>query len=175
MIKPKIIDYKLEFRNLARRNATNYIVIHHTGDAEDDDLSAKEIHEIHKRNGWAGIGYHFVVRKDGSIEYGRPMDCVGAHAEDCNWDSLGIHLSGNFELVEPTDEQIESVSKLLAWLCEHYGLDITEDTIVGHRDLPAPAGETACPGENLYNRLDDIRGKAVWYQEHYDNDGNYHD
>ena len=51
---------------------------------------------------------------------------------------------------------------LIAYLADKYGLTINEDTVCGHRDLMA----TACPGENLYNLLGDVRGNAVWYQQH---------
>ena len=59
------------------------IVIHHTGQA-DIDASAEQIHEWHQNQGWSGIGYHFVVRKDGAVERGRPIWAVGAHAQGDN-------------------------------------------------------------------------------------------
>ena len=64
----KIKDTWLKFDTLNERNMTNMIVVHHTGNPVDDDLSAEEIHESHKAQGWAGIGYHYVIRKDGTIE-----------------------------------------------------------------------------------------------------------
>lgn len=89
------------------------------------------------------------------------------HAEGENNHTLGIHLSGNFEIGEPTAKQIEAAAMLIAWVCQEYGINISPDTVVGHRDLPAPAGETACPGENLYFHMSEIRGKAAWYQQNY--------
>lgn len=169
MIKPNIKDYELGFGYLNPRHATDMIVIHHTGNTDeygnaiDDDLSAEEIHEIHKGMGWSGIGYHFVVRKDGTIEQGRDMDVQGAHAQGENWHTIGIHVCSNFEEFFPTPQQIESVSYLVGWLAEYYGIECTADNVVGHRDLMA----TACPGQNLYAMLQDIRGKAIWYQQHY--------
>lgn len=164
MFKPKFVDYDLEFKNLSWRSATNSIVIHHTGNPTNDDLSAEDIHEMHLNNGWAGIGYHFVVRKNGEIELGRPVDCIGAHAEGHNYYTVGIHLSGNFEIGYPTTEQIESAAVLVAWLCERYDLLCNDNNVFGHCDLMA----TACPGENLYNELPTIIGKANWYQQHYE-------
>jgi len=169
MYKPKMKNYKLDFRNLTDRDKTDQLVIHHTGDDTDDNLSAEDIHKIHLANGWAGIGYHYVIRKDGTIEIGRPVDCIGAHAEGENNHTIGIHLSGNFEIGEPTDAQIESTATLIAWLCQEYDIDINSNNVVGHKDLPAPAGETACPGKNLYSQLETIRGKAMWYQLNYVN------
>lgn len=171
MLEPTITDYGLEFGYLEPRDVTDQIVIHHTGNPTDDDLSAEEIHESHKAQGWSGIGYHFVIRKDGTIERGRPMDTIGAHAYGENSHTIGIHVCGNFEIAEPTPEQIESCAILVGWLTEKYELEVDENHVVGHRDLMP----TACPGEALYNQLDVIRGKALWYQNHYDNEGNYYD
>ena len=56
MIEPKIVETDLEFTNLSKRYETDLIVIHHTGNPYDDDLSAEEIHESHQALGWAGIG-----------------------------------------------------------------------------------------------------------------------
>lgn len=57
----------LNFFSLNRRLQTDMIVIHHTG-CNDIDASAEQIHEWHIAQGWAGIGYHFVIRKDGRHE-----------------------------------------------------------------------------------------------------------
>jgi len=159
-MRTQFVDYGLQFTSLTPREVTDMIVIHHTGNDIDDDLSAVDIHASHQSKGWAGIGYHFVIRKDGTVEIGRPLDYVGAHAYGFNGHTIGIHLSGNFEIGEPTKEQIESLAKLLADLTEMYSLENTSQYIVGHRDLMA----TACPGENLYAMLPEILGKAEFYK-----------
>ena len=143
---------------LSYRKTTDMIVLHHTGGA-DIDASAEEIHQWHKNNGWLGIGYHYVIRKDGTIEKGRFHWTVGAHAYGENWHTIGIQLSGDFSVAEPTEAQIESTAMLLANLCTDYGIPIDEDHIVGHRDLMP----TDCPGDNLYNEISTIIGKANWY------------
>ena len=84
MIEPKIVETDLEFTNLSERYTTDLIVIHHTGNPYDDDLSAEEIHESHQALGWAGIGYHYVIRKNGTIEAGRPEWAIGSH----HWDNF---------------------------------------------------------------------------------------
>lgn len=162
MKEPDIKDYGLEFNSLSERYVTDMIVVHHTGNPSDDDLSAEDIHEMHQNQGWAGIGYHYVIRKNGQIEQGRPEWAVGSHAYGENWHSIGIHVSGNFEEAEPTEYQIESLAYLIGWLCEEYDLDPSV-AVVGHRDLMA----TACPGENLYEMLNTVVGKAHWYMENY--------
>lgn len=176
MIKPIIKETDLDFGTLTPLLRVSKIVVHHTGnsDAEgnyvDDNLSAEEIHAIHKAMGWVGIGYHYVIRKDGTIERGRPEEYIGSHAYGYNWETLGIHLCGNFEGVDywgdqivPTAAQIESAAYLIGWLCEKYCLVPNKYNVVGHRDLMS----TACPGQGLYDKLQTIRGKAIWYQQNY--------
>jgi hypothetical protein len=158
-----MIDIKetgLNFSSLSERSYTDMVVIHHTG-CNDIDASAEQIHGWHLGNGWAGIGYHYVIRKDGTIERGRPEWAIGSHAYGENSHTIGIHLSGDFEQAQPTSQQIEKCALLIADICERYGLPINVDTVVGHGELMA----TSCPGKNLQALLDDgtLTGKAVWY------------
>jgi len=164
MIAPNIIETNLEFYlSLMKRPFTDLIVVHHTGNPYDDDCSAEEIHESHLAQGWSGIGYHYVIRKDGTIERGRPEWAIGAHALGSNGNSIGVHVCGNFEDAVPTEEQIESTAYLIGWLCDEYDMVPNKNHVKGHCDLMA----TACPGRNLYGILDTIRGKAIWYQQNY--------
>lgn len=157
-----VIDYGLSFSSLTPREGTNRIVIHHTGNPYDDDLSAEQIHASHQAQRWSGIGYHFVIRKDGSIELGRPDWSIGAHAYGFNSDSIGIHVCGNFDQAEPTKAQLDALPQLIADICDAYGLIAADTIVVGHRDLMA----TACPGNNLYKQMDTIRGNVEWYRNH---------
>lgn len=157
-----LIDKGIQYNynDLSTRDATDRIVIHHTGNPTDDDLSVVELNASHQALGWTCVGYHYIIRKDGRIEIGRPHWTVGAHAYGYNSDSIGIHVCGNFELSVPTHAQIESLAMLLANVCTDYGLPIDEAHVVGHKDLMA----TACPGNELYNMLSVVRGKAIFYQ-----------
>lgn len=155
-----IIEKSFNFTNsLVERNATNRIIIHHTGGA-DIDAYAEQIHQWHLQAGYSGIGYHFVIRKNGDIERGRPVWAVGSHAYGNNFDSIGIHLSGDFTYNTPTKEQIESCALLIANLSESYNITLDRKHILGHRETI----ETACPGNMLFNLLDVIVGKANWYR-----------
>lgn len=152
-------ETNLDFGYLNPRAYTEMLVLHHVGEI-DRDVSAEEIHGWHKDNGWAGIGYHFVIRKDGTVERGRPEEMIGAHAQGFNARSIGINIVGDFEQGDPTAAQIESAAQLIADLSDKYGISITADNVVGHRDLMP----TDCPGRNLYSIMDILRGKAVFYQ-----------
>ncbi len=148
-----VVETNFKFNEtLLVRPKTDMIVIHHVG-IPDGDTSAAFIHKAHLANGWAGIGYHYVIRKDGSIERGRPLATVGAHAEGQNYHTVGINVTGNFEKETPTQNQLASLEKLLVFLCQTYDIRPSAATIVGHRDV----NSTDCPGKNLYKLLPEIR------------------
>lgn len=134
------------------RPETQVIIVHHVG-IPSGEVSAQQIHDAHVANGWAGIGYHYVIHKDGTIDRGRPLATVGAHAEGHNYNSIGINVTGNFEEEIPTDAQIQSLEQLIAALCRIYKLTPNDQTIIGHRDV----NSTDCPGRYLYAKLPQIR------------------
>ena len=147
----------LKFGSLENRLVTDCIVVHHIGMAADDDVAAETVHTWHLNQGWAGIGYHFIIRKDGTIEEGRPLGTVGAHVYGENRHTVGINLAGNFEIGTPTEAQKASAARLIASLCTVYQLDpVWQSTVKGHRDLNA----TACPGRYLYTQLPEIVRQA---------------
>lgn len=85
---------------------TSRAVIHHSASS---DVSASTINQWHKQRGWDGIGYHFVIRSNGTIEKGRPLTKVGAHAKGRNH-YIGICLTGYNTF---TKAQIKSLITLL--------------------------------------------------------------
>lgn len=150
----------LKFGPLENRFVTDCIVVHHIGMANNDDVSAETVHQWHLNNGWSGIGYHFLIRKDGTIEEGRPLGTVGAHVYGENRHTVGINLVGNFESAVPTEAQKAAAAHLIASLCTVYQLDpVWESTVKGHCDLNA----TACPGRYLYAQMPDIVQQARTY------------
>jgi N-acetylmuramoyl-L-alanine amidase len=146
-------DYKWKER-LELTNNPNKIIYHHSARGE---WSPEEINEYHKSKGWKGIGYHYYIRKDGSIYSGRPENAEGAHTKGENNSSIGICLEGNFEDEYPTEEQLESLYKLSLYTSLKY--DIYK--IIGHRDVY----KTLCPGENF--PIEDIRDKVITLIENY--------
>ena len=148
----EIKETKLKFGDMIPRSKVlEYIVIHHTASTAKETV--EQIHNFHiNNNGWAGIGYHFYIRKDGTVYKGRDEKYAGAHCENYNSVSLGICLEGNFEIEKPTEKQLKSLSELLQHLKQKYG----NVQVVGHRDLNA----TACPGKNLYSKLGSVIANA---------------
>lgn len=149
-----IVETNLKFKNdMTIRKNTNRIVIHHS---DSDAGDAVMVHGWHLNKGWAGIGYHFVIKKDGTIERGRPIQYVGAHTEGSNSDSIGICLIGNFMTYGPSDAQIKSLIALIKYIQVKYGNNLK---VYGHRELMA----TACPGtmfdlDSFRKKLNDSNG-----------------
>jgi N-acetylmuramoyl-L-alanine amidase len=116
------------------------------------DTSAASIRQFHmapkpRGNGWKNIGYHYVIRKSGALEYGRREDQTGAHLEGAN-DTLGVCMSGDGDSEAWTPQQAETLFQLAAALCKTYGWDASH--VVGHREGPARFGAKPttkrCPG-----------------------------
>ena len=140
------------------RMLTEAIAIHHTGSAEDDDITSPELHKMHLNNGWWGMGYHFNIRKNGTVELGTPLETIGAHAYQHNNNTIGIHLAGNFELASPTQKQLISLERLIADLAKDYHITINDKTVAGHRHFNT---DTTCPGYYLNRLLPTIRSRAI--------------
>ena len=135
-----IIETILDFSPLKERTSTNRIILHNSGVTVLQ--SVEIIHNYHKNTkGWAGIGYHFYVRKDGSIYRGRPENTVGAHAYNNNSDSIGICFEGDFNQEVLSDVQKNAGKELISYLCKKYGIT----KIQGHKEV----NNTSCPGSNF--------------------------
>lgn len=134
----QIIDAHLSFGGLSRRGSTNRIILHH---AEASTCTPEDINRWHKANGWSGAGYHFLVRKDGTVYSLRPEWALGAHAAKNNYDSLGICFEGSFMRETMGQTQIDAGRELVAYLKAKYGIS----KVQAHRDV-CP---TDCPGTNF--------------------------
>lgn len=121
---------------LTPRAATDGIVLHHAA----GNGTAEAIHATHLKNGWAGIGYHYYVRKDGSVHRGRPEWAAGAHVRNENSHLLGICFEGNFEQEQMCAAQQTAGVLLLRDVLTRYPVSITQ-----HKAW----GSTACPGKNF--------------------------
>ena len=163
MERVNIVDKHLyyDYNRLEDRSVTDGIVIHHTGNGEDCDPDSVQINQWHQnRNNWACIGYHYVIRKDGTVEQGRPHWTIGAHCQGDNYHTIGIHFSGDFMADRhPTEAQLVSGAQLIANICTDYGIPIDADHIKGHCDYMS----TDCPGNNLYSKLPELIGNANFY------------
>ncbi len=134
--------------------AVTRLTLHHTDALDDlgglggrDDgevmLAIQRFHQ--ETRGWADIGYHFVVGRDGRVYEGRPLEVQGAHAGGGNnIENVGISAIGNFETNLPDARQLDAIERLLAAAVRRWSLPSA--ALFGHRDLKP----TACPGDALH-------------------------
>lgn len=112
------------------------IVVHCSAVRPCQTSTARQIDAWHRERGWQGIGYHYVVRRDGSVEPGRPEHIPGAHVEHHNPHSIGVCYEGGLDAEgrpadTRTEAQRESLLRLLAVLKQRYPRAL----IVGHNTL----------------------------------------
>ena len=125
--------------------SVDYIVIHCAATRPSQDIGAKEIRRWHKERGWFDIGYHYVIRRDGTVERGRPDDRPGAHVRGYNHRSLGIVYVGGVakDGKTPEDNRTPEQIAVLTALVERLTTEYPEAEVIGHRDLPNV--RKACP------------------------------
>ena len=123
-----------------------FIVLHYSATYADQDLGVEDIRKMHLDRGWNDVGYHYIIKRDGTVQKGRADSVVGAHVAGHNTGSLGICCIGGLERAtgpnvgvdNRTDAQKAATIRLVRdLLAIHPGAQV-----VGHRDL-AP---TLCPG-----------------------------
>jgi len=119
----------------------NKILIHCTATEPDRDVDVDEVRSWHIARGWNDIGYHYLIKLDGTIQSGRPIELIGAHCRGQNKFSIGIAYAGGIENGEPkdtrTDEQKKSLRKLIRKIRRVY----PEIQVFGHNDF----ANKACP------------------------------
>lgn len=118
----------------------NLIVLHCSASDRPahDDISVIRKWHVEER-GWSDVGYHYFIKRDGTIQVGRMLDVIGAHVAGHNRYSIGICLHGNGEY---TEEQFKSAGRLVAGL--QIALLFTKIEIKGHCDLDKK--KSYCPG-----------------------------
>ena len=122
------------------------LVIHCSAVRPDQTSSAAQIDTWHRRdNHWKlGIGYHYVIRRDGTIEPGRPEWMVGAHCKNHNAHSLGICYEGGLDIRgQPADTRTAAQKAAMRCLLEQLHERYPRAVIVGHHDLN-PRKECPC-------------------------------
>jgi len=131
-----------------------YLVVHCSATSPKLDVDAVMIDRWHRARGSFKIGYHYVIKRDGTLEIGRDESEVGAHIPEFNEGSIGICLAGGAdEKGKPQDnftpKQYATLTKLLSELLTKY----RKAEILGHRDFPG--ANKSCPSF-------DVKG---WWQQ----------
>lgn len=123
-----------------------HIVVHYSATYSDQNTTAADIDRMHRERGFDKIGYHYFIRRDGTVERGRKETEIGAHVGGQNTGKIGVCWAGGLERAtgpnvgvdNRTPAQTNSLISLIKDLLTRY----PGAKVVGHKDLAA----TQCPG-----------------------------
>jgi len=122
----------------------NKIILHCSDSPDNRDDTAADIHAWHIMRGWDGIGYHWVIRRSGKLEAGRPEYWHGAHTRGQNFKSVGVCLIGRDSF---TESQFRTLDRLLRQLLKRY----SKATIHGHNEYDS---NKTCPNFDVGRVVD---------------------
>ena len=162
------------------------LTIHHTA-GTNDYTRAQAVEQMRgiyayytKTLDWGDFPYHLITDRFGNIYEGRrgalDSNPLGTHAGGFNRGTMGISTMGNYDVVAPSEEVVDAMARATAYYLYRDGIDargrvtltsggstkyaagtpVTVDTIFPHRATSA----TACPGQHLMARFDDLRDRA---------------
>lgn len=129
----------------AKMNFAPVKVIFHCSDTPDfvesspafDRYGADDIEAWHTGRGFHMIGYHWVIRRTGVIEKGRPLDMAGAHCTGENHKSFGVCYIGREKM---TKAQIVSLNELALLIESKFQISrlewLTHNTFNIHKTCP---------------------------------------
>ena len=128
----------------------NKVILHCSATKESQDIGLKEIDRWHKARKWKGCGYHFIIRRDGTTETGRPVTKRGAHAKGYN-DCIGVCLVGGIDDIgKPEDNFTEAQHNSFYTLMLCLRMIFGKVKIKGHCDLPNVT--KACPSFDVVEK-----------------------
>lgn len=141
MLLTKVEDGKY----MMSADSVKFLVLHCSATRRNQDYSVEDLRRDHKARGFRDIGYHFYVRRDGSMTQHRRLLEVGAHARPYNRCSIGVCYEGGLdENGKPCNTMTKEQSTRLADLFRCLRLAFKKAKIVGHRDLPGTTPKE-CP------------------------------
>lgn len=118
------------------------IIIHCSATIEGKDFTVKDIDRWHKQRGFKTVGYHFVIRLDGTIEQGRPLEMIGAHCTGHNAHTIGIcYIGGLDSSGKPKDTRSQAQKDVLWSLVKSLQKKYPGATLHGHNEF----ANKACP------------------------------
>jgi hypothetical protein len=149
-------------RSLANpMNGVSRITIHHDAlpsqslrTQSDAIARLNSVRQSHLREGWADIGYHYVIDPQGRVWEGRPLSFQGAHVKDNNEHNIGVMCMGNFDQQRPSSNQIASLDGFVSVLMRRHR--IPPNRVYTHQEIMP----TRCPGRNLQNYMLATRGRG---------------
>lgn len=135
---------------LSLNRKVNLLVIHCSATPPSMDIGARWIRKLHmspdpndSSKPWSDIGYHGVIRRDGTYEDGRDINRTGAHVRGYNTGSIGVCLVGGVdENGKAEDNFTDAQYKTLSLICRGAKAIIKDLTIHGHNEFDK---NKACP------------------------------
>ena len=135
------------------------LIVHCTATPEFKDFDVKDVRDWHvKGNGWSDIGYHFLIKIDGTVQEGRNMAKTGAHVAGHNKSSIGIAYVGGMDknmeewIDTRTDQQKDSIFNLLMDL----KFQFPDAVVYGHNDF---TDKKVCP---CFNAKEEYKEISQW-------------
>ena len=142
MLLAKVEDGK----NMMSADSIRFLVLHCSATRCNQDYSVEQLRRDHKARGFYDIGYHFYIRKDGTMTQHRMLLEVGAHARPYNRCSIGICYEGGLdEKGNSCNTMTAEQETRLVDLFRNLKTLFPKAKIVGHRDLPGTTPKE-CPG-----------------------------
>ena len=134
------------------------IILHCSAVRPDQTSSAAQIDTWHRQRGFhLGIGYHYVIRRNGEIEQGRTEYMVGAHCLNHNAHSIGVCYEGGLDIRgQPDDTRTTAQKVALRLLLEDLHRRYPKALIVGHHDLNPGK---SCPNFDAVHEYADMQPK----------------
>lgn len=124
----------------------NKIIIHCTATPENRHHTVEDIDRWHKNDGYAEIGYHYLIYLDGSIHKGRSIEKVGAHTKGHNANSIGVCYVGGIDTNKNAkDTRTPEQKQALKQLVKDLKIKYPNATIHGHNEF----AKKACPSFNV--------------------------
>jgi len=111
------------------------LIILHCSAVKPQQVSGfREIDRWHRQRGFKnGCGYHYIVRRDGSIENGRPLEMVGAHCQNHNQHSIGICYEGGLDAKgKPADTRTDAQKVAIRQLIDRLRKQFPKAIVTGH-------------------------------------------
>lgn len=113
-----------------------YLVVHCSATPPNMDIGVRAIDQWHRDRGWRKVGYHYIIRRNGSIETGRLLNQVGAHTKGHNRNSWGICMVGGVDENGNSEDNFTSEQYAsLRILLDGLRVRVPQAEVLGHRDL----------------------------------------
>ena len=130
------------------------IVLHCSGVMPNVHQNIRVLGDYHRKKGWKCVGYHEYVRRDGTVQHGRPIWEAGAHVVGHNKYSIGICYEGGLDSNgKAADTRTPEQVRTLRQLVEHYHAYFSNAVILGHNDLNPDKPCPCFPAATEYSDL----------------------